>query len=333
MSRSVSIVGAGAWGTAFSIHLARMGIKICLWVYEKDLYEILKSSRENVYYLPGFILPQSLDFTTEIDFAARYSEDIVVSVPSYALRQVLEMMKGSLREKRLLILTKGLESQTFKRMSEIAEEIISESETRIAVLSGPSFAKEVASGLFTSVVVASKERECAKYFQNLVHSTNFRVYTTDDVIGVELGGALKNVMAIGAGIIQGLSLGTNTLSAYLTRALAEMKRFGKALGAKESTFMGLSGIGDLILTSFGPLSRNRWFGMEIAKGGDPRKIVDSQRRVIEGYYTLNAVYKLSLKIGVEMPITSELYRIVYEGKNIKDSVRDITHREMKDEEI
>lgn len=328
----VAIIGAGAWGTAFSMHLARLGRTVCLWVYEKELYEALAKRRENTYYLPGFYLPESIEFTNDLNTATERFEDIIISVPSYAFRSVLEAIKERLMGKRLLILTKGLESETFKRMSEVAKDIAGDTGIRVAVLSGPSFAKEVASGLFTSVVIASEDRSCARHFQSLTHGGSFRVYTTEDIIGVELGGALKNVMAIGAGIIQGLSLGTNTLSAYVTRALAEMKRLGRAFGAKESTFMGLSGIGDLILTSFGPLSRNRWFGIQIAKGFDPKEVVESQRSVIEGYYTLKAVYNLSRSVGVDMPITCELYSIVYEGKDIKESIRDITERAMKDEE-
>ncbi|MCS7280072.1 MAG: NAD(P)-dependent glycerol-3-phosphate dehydrogenase [Desulfobacterota bacterium] len=333
MSQKISVIGAGAWGTAFSIHLAKLKKEVCLWIYERDLFEIIGIKRENTFYLPGFILPDDVKLTYELDYAANYSENIVFAVPSYALRKVMEKMgKEALKDKNILILTKGLEAETCKRMSEVAEEILMDSGERIAVLSGPSFAREVASGVFTSVVIASQNKDCAKYFQRLAHGLNLRVYTSDDVVGVELGGALKNVMAIGAGIIQGLSLGTNTLSAYITRALAEMKRFGKAFGAKESTFMGLSGVGDLILTSFGPLSRNRYFGMEIAKGKSPKEVLESQKGVIEGYYTLFAVYNLSQRMKIEMPITSELYQIVYEGKSIEDSIKHIKEREMKEEE-
>lgn len=331
MSTKVSVIGAGAWGTAFSIHLARSGKKVCLWVYEEELCEILLKTRENSWYLPGFFLPESILVTNDLDCVSEFSDDIVICVPSYAFRQVLEKIKKRMSNKRLLILTKGLESETFMRMSEVAKELIGKEKREVAVLSGPSFAKEVASNLFTAVVVASDEESCAKYFQNLTHSQNFRVYTSCDLVGVELGGALKNVMAIGAGIIQGLELGTNTLCAYVTRALAEMKRFGKACGAKETTFMGLSGMGDLVLTSFGPLSRNRWFGIQIARGEDPKEIIMSQRKVIEGYYTLNAIYRLSEKMGVDMPITLELYRIIYEGKDIRESIRDITLRAAKEE--
>ncbi|MCX7856869.1 MAG: NAD(P)-dependent glycerol-3-phosphate dehydrogenase [Deltaproteobacteria bacterium] len=332
MGKKITVIGAGAWGTAFSMHLSRLGNSVCLWVYENDLYDILSKKRENTYYLPGFYIPESIQFTTDFNVATKYSNDIVVSVPSHAFRSVLEKIKDGSEGKKFLILTKGLDFQTSKRMSEIVKEILGQRKVKVAVLSGPSFAKEVASGVFTSVVVASEDRFCSKYFQRMLHSTNFRVYTTDDLIGVELGGALKNVMAIGAGIIQGLSLGTNTLSAYITRALAEMKRFGKALGARESTFMGLSGMGDLILTSFGPLSRNRWFGIELANGKNAKDLIESQRYVIEGYYSLKAVYNLSKKIGVEMPIVSELFYIVFEGKDIRASMRDITERAMKDED-
>ncbi len=332
MSERVSVIGGGAWGTAFSIYLAKMGRDVCLWIYEKELCEIISTRRENTYYLPGFFIPHSIEVTNELSFAVEYSDDILISVPSYAFRSVFSAITEDLDGKKILILTKGLEPETCKRMSEVATELLGKKKTQIAVLSGPSFAKEVAQGFFTSVVVASHDRGSAEYFQNLTHSDIFRVYISDDLIGVELGGALKNVMAIGAGMIQGLELGTNTLCAYLTRALAEMKRFGRAMGAREMTFMGLSGVGDLILTSFGPLSRNRWFGIQIAKGGKPKEIIESEKRVIEGYHTLSAVYKLSRSLNVEMPIVTELYRIVYEGKDVLSSIRDITQRKKREEE-
>jgi glycerol-3-phosphate dehydrogenase (NAD(P)+) len=217
-------------------------------------------------------------------------------------------------------------------MSGVIEESIGRSADRIAVLSGPSFAKEVANGAFTASVIASRNKHLAQYFQQMIHSDSFRIYISDDVVGVELGGALKNVMAIGAGVIEGLHLGTNTQAAFVTRALAEMARLGKALGAKETTFMGLSGMGDLILTSYGNLSRNRLFGMELAKGKKARDIIDSQKNVVEGYYTIDAAHNLSKKLGVEMPITEELFKILYEGKNIKTSLRDIIQREFKEED-
>jgi glycerol-3-phosphate dehydrogenase (NAD(P)+) len=327
----IGIIGAGAWGSAFAIHLARQGHQILLWVYEQALFDALQKTSENIFYLPTFTLNHHIDFTQSLEALTEFSEDIIITVPSFALRQTLEIVSILLSKKRLLVLTKGFEEKTLLRMSEVVSEI-TQNKDSVAALSGPSFAKEVAQGFFTSVVVASGTGNIAKYFQNIAHNQNFRVYTSEDIIGLEVGGAMKNVMAIGAGIIEGLRLGTNTLAAFVTRSLAEIKRLGKALGAKETTFMGLSGIGDLILTCYGGLSRNRAFGIELSKGRIADEIIRNQKQVVEGYYTINASYTLSKRLKVDMPITEELYRIVFEGKNLRDSLADITSRGLKDED-
>jgi glycerol-3-phosphate dehydrogenase (NAD(P)+) len=327
----VSVIGAGAWGTAFAAHLARNGARVLLWVFEPELCEILQSQRENAFYLPGITLPAGITFTTDLAAAVEANDDLIVATPSFALEPTLTPIGTALRGKRLLVLTKGLDTQRLRRMSEVAG-IIADDRAAVAVLSGPSFAGEVARSVFTSVVIASGEKDLARHFQQLSHHESFRVYTTEDVIGVELGGALKNVMAIGAGIIQGLALGSNTLAAYVTRALAEIKRLGRAMGARETTFMGLSGLGDLVLTCTGPLSRNRLFGIELTKGRKAEEIIRSQKAVVEGYYTIDAGYRLSKTLNVDMPITEELYRIVYEEKDIRASFEDITRRSFKEED-
>jgi glycerol-3-phosphate dehydrogenase (NAD(P)+) len=327
----IGVIGAGAWGTAFAVHLARKGIDTLLWVYESELAETLHRTHENTLYLPGFTLPANIRFTNALDAVPPSVEDIVIAAPSFAFRKVLEAISGQLSGKRVLILTKGLETDSLLRMSQVVEECASEG-CRVAALSGPSFAKEVAQGLFASVVVASKDKDLASYFQRLIHNEAFRVYTSEDIIGVELGGAMKNVMAIGAGLMDGMRLGTNAQAAFTTRALAEIKRLGAALGARETTFMGLSGMGDLILTSYGNLSRNRSFGTELSRGRKPAEIIASSQVVVEGYYTIKAAYQFSCRLGIEMPITRELYRIVYEGKNVGASLKDITTREYKEED-
>jgi glycerol-3-phosphate dehydrogenase (NAD(P)+) len=327
----LSVIGAGAWGTAFAVHLARKGHRILLWVYEKELHEILTQTRENLFFLPGVTLPDSIRFTTSLGAVADFSEDLVLAPPSFALRTLLSGMGERLIRKNLLILTKGLERQTLKRMSEVALEV-SKERSAVAVLSGPSFAEEVAHGGFTSVVVGSDDRDAAIYFQSMAHSDDFRVYTTDDVVGVELGGALKNVMAIGSGILEGLGLGMNSQAAFLTRALAELKRLGKAMGAREMTFMGLSGVGDLILTCYGALSRNRRFGIDLSRGATAQGLIGSQRTVVEGYYTIDAARRLAKKLDVDMPITEELYKVIYEQKPLAASINDLKQREFKQEE-
>ncbi|HVN95495.1 MAG TPA: NAD(P)H-dependent glycerol-3-phosphate dehydrogenase [Syntrophorhabdaceae bacterium] len=329
---SIAVIGAGAWGTSFAIHLVRTGRNALLWAYEQELPAILRQKRENTYYLPGYALPDALEFTDGLKDAVMQGDDIIITVPSFALRATVRQIAPEMRSKRILILTKGIETDTFLNMSEVVQQVLGCGPERIAVLSGPSFAKEVAEGSFTATVVASSDKELARYFQQLIHNENFRVYTTEDIKGVELGGALKNVMAIGAGIIEGLRFGTNTQAAFVTRALAEMKRLGKALGAKEPTFMGLSGIGDLILTCYGNLSRNRSFGLELTKGRAAQDIIESQRSVVEGYYTVNATYNLSKKMGIEMPIAEELFHILYEGKDIQASLKDLITREFKEED-
>ncbi|OPY69487.1 MAG: Glycerol-3-phosphate dehydrogenase (NAD(P)+) [Syntrophorhabdaceae bacterium PtaU1.Bin034] len=328
---NIAVIGAGAWGTAFSLQLANRGHRILLWVYEQDLCRVMEDTGENLYYLPGFRLSDNIAFTNDLRGAVASSDDIVVATPSFALRRTLSQVSDALGGKRILVLTKGLETETLLRMSQVVEEV-SGGSTSSAVLSGPSFAKELAGQLFTSVVIASRDKSLARYFQEMSHDERLRVYTSNDVIGVEIGGALKNVMAIGAGIIEGLGLGHNTLAAYITRALAEIKRLGSGLGARETTFMGLSGMGDLILTCTGPLSRNRTFGMELTKGRSPRKVIESQKVVVEGFYTIDAAYRFSRTLGIEMPITEELYRVVYEGKDIKASFDDIRKRDTKEED-
>jgi glycerol-3-phosphate dehydrogenase (NAD(P)+) len=329
----IGVIGAGAWGTAFSMHLVRKGYKVLLWVFERELYEILKRERINRYYLEGFSLPEEIDFTDDLSELADYSNDIVIATPSFSLQETVEKISRPVLNKNILLLTKGFETKSLLRMSEVIEKCHGKKNARIAVLSGPSFAKEVAVGAFTSVVVASKRSELASYFQKHIHNDNFRIYTSKDIVGVELGGAMKNVMAIGAGIIEGLALGTNTRAAFITRALAEIKRLGKALGAKETTFMGLSGIGDLMLTSYGQLSRNRMFGVELSKGKKPEDIIKSQNTVVEGYYTIEAAYRFSKKLNIEMPITEALYKVVFEGKQLLTSINDIKNRALKEEDI
>jgi len=327
----IGLIGAGAWGTAFALHLARTGKEILLWVFEKELFDIVKKTRENAYYLPGFILPDNITFTNNVKDVPEFSGDIIIAPPSFALRNTVGAVSEELEDKKILILTKGIESGTNLFMSDVVREV-THGKAHISSLSGPSFAKEVAEGLFTSAVVASKDKELALYFQRTIHSNAFRVYTSDDPVGVELGGAMKNIMAIGAGIIQGMNLGTNTLAAYITRSLAELKRLGRSFGARETTFMGLSGMGDLILTSYGKLSRNRLFGVELAQGKNAADIVKHQKSAVEGYYTVNAAYSLSKRLGIDMPITEELYKIIYEGKDILSSLQDIISRVYKEED-
>jgi len=327
----VAVIGGGAWGTACAIHLVKKGANTLLWLYEPELCEIIGRTRENSYYLPGITIPNTVECTHLLEQAVKASDNIILATPSFALRSILQQTAPYLSGKTILILTKGLEVKTFLRMSEVASQIVG-IQASVAILSGPSFAQEVAKGVFTAVVIASQSKQVSRHFQEMLHNERLRVYTSEDVVGVELGGALKNVMAIGAGMIQGLKLGSNTEAAYVTRALAEMRRLGKALGARDATFMGLSGLGDLVLTCTGPLSRNRQFGIDLARGRKAMEIVAGQKAVVEGYYTIDAAYRLSKTCNVEMPITEELYHIVYDNKDIRASLEDIAARVYKEEE-
>jgi glycerol-3-phosphate dehydrogenase (NAD(P)+) len=313
------------------MQLVSKGHRVTLWVYEPELCATMEETRENTLYLPGFRLSEEMVFTSDPRAAARAADAVVLATPSFALRPTLARIADDLKGKRVLVLTKGLEAETFLTMSQVVEKVLGKS-VRLAVLSGPSFALEVALRLFTSTVIASTDKELSHYFQEMTHDERFRVYTSQDVVGVELGGALKNVMAIGAGIIEGLDLGYNTLAAYITRALAEIKRLGSRLGARETTFMGLSGIGDLVLTCTGPLSRNRQFGVDLARGKMAADVIRSQKVVVEGYYTIGAAYKFSKELNIEMPITEELFRVVYEGKDIRASFDDICRRAIREED-
>jgi glycerol-3-phosphate dehydrogenase (NAD(P)+) len=327
----IAVIGAGAWGTAFSLQLARKEHEVLVWAFESELPALVSETGQNGMFLSGFPLPDTISFTADLDKALDFATDIVVATPSFALRRVLLRAATRLTGRRLLVLTKGLETETLFTVSRVVTDVCGDT-TDVGILSGPSFAKEVAAGLFTSVVIASRSVDVCSHFQEIVHDERFRAYTTSDVVGVELGGSLKNVMAIGAGIIEGLKLGHNTTAAYVTRALAEIRRLGAALGARDRTFMGLSGIGDLILTCNGPLSRNRTFGVELAGGRKAEEIVSSQKSVVEGYYTIDAAYRLSRLMDIDMPITEELYRVVYEGKDIRASFDDICRRAIKEEE-
>jgi len=329
---TVGVIGAGAWGTAFSVHLARMGHEVVLWAYEKELVDIMASERENRLYLPQVRIPEGV--TPTHDLARACGADIIaIACPSRFFRRIaIQVAEHLPRETLTLILTKGLEDETLLCMTEVMAEVLTQDEMRrVAVLSGPSFAREVAEGDPTDVVVAAPCREVALRIQREFHAPLFRVYTSDDVIGVQIGGALKNVIAIAAGGCDGLGFGLNARAALITRGLAELTRLGVAKGAKPLTFLGLAGIGDLVLTCTGDLSRNRTFGKRVARGESPTDVIESMKAVVEGYYAAAAGYKLSRKLDVDMPITEQVYQVLHEGKSILDALKDLLKREFKDE--
>lgn len=325
----IGIVGAGGWGTALSLHLYRKKFDLILWFHSKETLRIVKENRENIYYLPGFIVPNEIEITNDLDYLANNSNIIIIVVPSQHFRETLRKIKNNnTRNKIFLIASKGLEMNSGKRMSEILKEEIENDD--FAVLSGPNFSKEVALRIPTSSVVASQNKEVSTTFQKLLTNEYFRVYTSIDVIGVELGGSIKNCLAIAAGIADGLGYGTNTKASLITRGLKEMIKIGKKYGAVESTFYGLSGIGDLIATSFSNLSRNRWLGEMIGKGLNFKDIVKTTRQVIEGVYATKVLYEKNIELDI--PIIKEVYNILYNNKEPIISVRDLMSRDLKDEE-
>ncbi|HEY1959950.1 MAG TPA: NAD(P)H-dependent glycerol-3-phosphate dehydrogenase, partial [Polyangiaceae bacterium] len=304
----IAIVGAGAWGTALAIHGARMGHAVRLWAREPEVEESARVARENKPFLAGFTLPDAVRVTLDAAEAVADSELVILAAPSKHLRAVARMLAPALPKDVLVaVASKGIEESTLELLSEVlAEALPAVPASRVAFLSGPTFAKEVAMGLPCDIVAASQSLTACEPIQRMLHAPTFRVYASSDPIGVEVAGALKNVIAIAAGACDELSLGLNARAALLTRGLTEMTRFGVALGADPLTFLGLAGMGDLVLTCTGELSRNRQLGVEVAKGVDPKAYVASRCTVAEGYYTAHAAYDLARKLGIDSPIVEQV---------------------------
>ncbi len=335
MTSKIAIIGAGGWGTALAIALgsAKESRPIVLWVREGDVLASLEESHENSAFLAGFRVPNRVEFTGELKTALDDAGTVVGAMPAAHARQMYSAILPFVRpEMRFVSATKGLEPDTLLRMSEVIGQVMGRKfRPRVAALSGPSFAKEVARGDPTAVVVASADREAAKEIQAEFSGPTLRLYTNDDVVGVELGGALKNIIAIAAGVAEGLGLGHNTTAALITRGLAEMMRLGTALGARRETLAGLAGLGDLVLTCTGDLSRNRFVGIELAHGKKLAEILASMRMVAEGVGTTAAARLLAQKAGVEMPITEQMFAVLHEGRPPKDALRELMERRLKSE--
>lgn len=324
MSR-VAVIGAGSWGTALSLVLCKKGIGVNLWVRGAELLEIIENTRENSYYLPGVKLGQNIHPTGDLERCIHRCEAIVLAVPSHAVKGVVNSIAPFVsKEQKIINVAKGLDLDTLKRLSEVIQEALPGNQ--LGVLSGPSHAEEVARDMPTAVVAASQNRETAEYIQDLFMYSTFRVYTNPDIIGVEVGGALKNVIALGAGISDGLGFGDNSRVALMTRGIVEIARLGIAMGAKASTFAGLSGIGDLIVTCTSMHSRNRRAGIQIGQGKSLEEVLYGTRMVVEGVRATRAAYKLSQKYGVDMPITREIYGVLFENKDVRKSVENLMMR-------
>jgi len=326
----VSVLGAGGWGTALSIVLARRGYRVMLWARRGELAESISVTRENPIYLPGVRIPEGIQVSCDLEDAIRDSGLVVMAAPSHGIREVARMCRGLIPRGALVVsASKGLEVDTLKRMSQvIGEEMPS---CMVTVLSGPNFAREVARGKPTASVSSSPKAPLAALVQDAFMDPMFRVYTNTDVIGVELGGALKNVYAIGAGIIDGKDMGLNAQAAFITRSLAEMIRLGVAMGARPLTFSGLSGMGDLVLTCFGQYSRNRWCGMELGRGRALEDILSQTRMVVEGVRTAQVAHNLALLHNVEMPIIHQIHAVLHRGRDPEGALMDLMTRDKKAE--
>ncbi|MBX3192109.1 MAG: NAD(P)-dependent glycerol-3-phosphate dehydrogenase [Labilithrix sp.] len=332
MPKKVAVVGAGAWGTALAAHAARLEHDVRLWAREPEVARDVNDLAENRLFLEGVSLPKSLRASTDPKEALAGAEIVILVPPSAFLRSVASLVADHVPAgARVVVASKGIDQATLQLMTDVAAEGLNARADDLSALSGPSFAREVASGLPTDVVVASRNAEAAADVAAALHSPMFRVYTSKDPIGVEIGGAMKNVLAIAAGVCDGLGLGTNARAALVTRGLSEMARLGVALGGDPLTFMGLSGVGDLILTSTGALSRNRSLGMKVAEGVDPAKYLASQRTVAEGYLTARAAYRLAQKLGVDAPITEQVYHVLHEGRPLLEAMKMLLTRAQKDE--
>ncbi|MCK5706772.1 MAG: NAD(P)-dependent glycerol-3-phosphate dehydrogenase [Candidatus Aureabacteria bacterium] len=330
-SRHITVLGDGGWGTALSLVLNGKGHKVTLWGAFKENIQKISEKKENSTFLPGVHVPVNINLTTNMGKALKNAEIVIISVPSHVFRLVCKKYKRYHKEKHIIVsVAKGLESKTLLRMSEVIEDTIG-SHADVVALSGPSHAEEVARGIPTAIVASSKNPKLAAFIEEVFTTNHFKVYTNPDLIGVELGGTLKNIIAITAGIVDGLKLGANTKAAVLTRGLVEISRLGVRMGANPLTFSGLSGIGDLITTGLSPFSRNRTLGERIGKGENLEAIIASTPKVAEGVNTIKAALTLAKKYNVAMPITEELYKVLKRKESPKKLLSNIFSRDSSSE--
>lgn len=332
VNASMTVIGAGSYGTALAITLARNGHTVVLWGHNPAQIQTLQRDRCNQAFLPDVPFPDTLLLEADLARALAASRDVLVVVPSHVFGDVLRQLKPHLRpDARIVWATKGLEAETGRLLQDVAREALGEA-IPLAVLSGPTFAKELAAGLPTAIALAATDAQFADDLQQLLHcGKSFRVYSNPDFIGVQLGGAVKNVIAIGAGMSDGIGFGANARTALITRGLAEMSRLGSALGADSSTFMGMAGLGDLVLTCTDNQSRNRRFGIMLGQGKGVQEAQDSIGQVVEGYRNTKEVLALAQRHGVEMPITEQIYQVLYCHKDAREAALSLLGRARKDE--
>ncbi len=337
MSTRIAVIGAGAWGTTLADLLARKDHAVTLWAREPEVVDSVNREHVNTMFLPGAGLHQKLMATDDLPVAVRGAEVIVCAVPSHAMRAVMQSAAECAAGRPLVVsVSKGLEPERLQTLSRVLVEVFEEREkgggSRVAVLSGPSFAREVYERQPTALVAAAHDHEVARQVQQVFSTSTFRVYSHTDVVGVELGGALKNVIAIATGIVEGLGLGYNPRAALITRGLAELTRLGVALGADPLTFAGLAGLGDLVLTATGPLSRNRSLGVELGRGRRLEEIQAERKTVAEGVQTARSATALAEREGVELPIAREVNEILFRGRSPRTAVAELMERELKREQ-
>lgn len=333
MSTKVAIIGTTGWGTTLGTKLAASGNEVVLWARTEEEATRLNTDRENIAHLPSVRFPDNLKASSSPQEALETAGLAILAVPAQTMRDNLQLIRSYIQNSTMLLtISKGIEIETTMRMSEIiSEELGNSLASQIAILSGPNFAKEVVQDLPTTTVIASSNTEVASKIQYIVSSPNFRAYINEDVIGVELGGALKNIMALAVGMSDGMGFGDNTRAALITRGLAEMTRLGVAAGAQPLTFAGLAGMGDLVATCTSQLSRNRFVGQELAKGRQLEEILSSMSGIAEGVDTTVAALRLAQKLGVEMPIAEQVYHVLFDDLAVSEAVPNLMERELKHE--
>jgi glycerol-3-phosphate dehydrogenase (NAD(P)+) len=333
MSSSIAVVGAGSWGTALSVIWARAGKSVRLWARRSDLAAAMNSTRENAEYLPGVSIPESVQISDAIASTVIGADIVIVAAPSHVFRGVLESITPAARADMIFVsAAKGIENDTLMRMSEVTRDVFRSAFTpRFAALSGPTFAPEVARGDPAAVVIASVDAELRLQLQAALSTPRFRLYTNADIVGVEVAAAAKNIIAIAAGVTEGLGLGSNTIAALITRGLAEITRLAVACGGRRETLAGLAGLGDLALTSYGEQSRNRQVGIALGEGKKIDEIIAGTRMVAEGVKTTRAAVALAGALNVDMPIAAKIHAVLYEGLRPEDAINDLLERKLREE--
>ena len=329
--KKIAVIGAGSWGTALSLHLAEKFEQVSLWVYEKTLCDIINKERENKWFLPDIFLPGNIVSDNSIERVSQHQEIILLVVPTQALRKIAKQLKPFIKPETIIInASKGIENDSLIPCHKIIKDSLNTA-CKIATISGPTFAKEVANKVPSALLAASESEDIAKFIQKIFSSKKMKVFTSTDIMGVEMGGALKNVIAIATGICDGLNLGSNTRAALVTRGLVEIARIGTKMGAKPETFYGLSGLGDLVLTCTGDLSRNRQLGVQIGQGKPLNEITQNMRMIAEGITTVKSAHQLIQKLNIQASVMEETYKVLHEEKTPEKALNDLMELEISKE--